>query len=837
MKIKINHILTGALLLTGLASCSTDGFDIDGTKSEDVTLSFGLATESELTANTRIFQFHSETNGNGAYRKSPDLTLVDNHKFTFNLGEGRWDFTLVSAKESGTMDYISDPEYGKRPEECTMFENTLTKADGSLADYPELYTTRIKDVELSGHWVVTDSAAGKSEFVLDHDYNYDAQYTRNVAKVIVRFGRSGDLDVNGDHHIEITNVPTTLDYRGCLYPSKDHPAVSDVPLKGDFTLEQYLPSNPDSLRGSNELEYIIPAHRGSDYASPATATDTTTSLLRMNVNLKAKDGSRIIKNELLLPRSPKMNGIYIVTLSYNKRKLAIKSDIIPWQEDNANADIANRTIITDKTEIGLSYKDTLHVQAKGDFTVTRAADASWITVRNLGAGKWEIEANRDTYTPGSPRSSYISVTNGNVEKRIPVTQRPEKGTIDVVINNPGANETAKTCWVSPPHPNKEVRVHTTGGGWKILPNLRTNTQSSPTVGTSTATVTRKADTEIDFSDFNTAFGQGPVVFMNTNTLDTDTIYMDNLYIGLTDDIVELEQPDGASYKDITTDLIKVYGGNRDVSVVKSPDFVNPSYTRYDKNTGLFHFRSLSNPSGDDRYDTITLAHKYDPDYQVTLWLDQVIMVNTPEFDYFVVKFTWAANDVDIKVGFTGNPSTQNYHGQNYSMPNVSSFNDKFCGWSQNNSGGYSIQLPNGTTKQCLKWGGDAQGGQGETVFFNAKELNTFPYPGTRMAGLTDAEKAALNAKMIPRVMTLVCRAGWYTSSASGLITCTVYFYRGGTMDQSGTNFNNNGGTLVQSQSFKMSTSARHNPGEIFCTVEYDRKRHTARFTKGANAST
>ena len=114
MKIKINHILTGALLLTGLASCSTDGFDIDGTKSEDVTLSFGLATESELTANTRIFQFHSETNGNGAYRKSPDLTLVDNHKFTFNLGEGRWDFTLVSAKESGTMDYISDPEYGKR---------------------------------------------------------------------------------------------------------------------------------------------------------------------------------------------------------------------------------------------------------------------------------------------------------------------------------------------------------------------------------------------------------------------------------------------------------------------------------------------------------------------------------------------------------------------------------------------------------------------------------------------------------------------------------------------------------------------------------------------------
>ncbi len=821
MKIKINHILTGALLLTGLASCSTDGFDIDGTKSEDVTLSFGLATESELTANTRIFQFHSETNGNGAYRKSPDLTLVDNHKFTFNLGEGRWDFTLVSAKESGTMDYISDPEYGKRPEECTMFENTLTKADGSLADYPELYTTRIKDVELSGHWEVTDEAAGKSEFVLDHDYNYDAQYTRNVAKVIVRFGRSGDLDVNGDHHIEITNVPTTLDYRGCLYPSKDHPAVSDVPLRGDFTLEQYLPSNPDSLRGSNELEYIIPAHRGSDYASPATATDTTTSLLRMNVNLKDKDGSRIIKNELLLPRSPKMNGIYIVTLSYNKRKLAIESDIIPWQEDNANADIANRTIITDKTEIGLSYKDTLHVQAKGDFTVTRAADASWITVRNLGAGKWEIEANRDTYTPGSPRSSYISVTNGNVEKRIPVTQRPEKGTIDVVINNPGANETAKTCWVSPPHPNKEVRVHTTGGGWKILPNLRTNTQSSPTVGTSTATVTRKNDNEIDFSDFNTAFGKGPVVFMNINTLDTDTIYMDNLYIGLADDIVELEQPDGSTYKDITTDLISVYGGSRDVTVTDYPDFVTKDsrYTYYDKNTGLFHFRSLNNPSGDDRYDTITLSHKYDPDYTVTLWLDQVIMVNTPEFDWFLVTFTWGATspDVDITVGFENIPRTQDYHGQTFTMPYVDNLNNKYCGYGWNYSG------------TILQWGGDnTNAAAGESVYFNAKEVNKLPYPG--MKRIPDNMKN----KMIPRVIQLNCKAGWYgSSSKSGTITCTVYFYQGGTPTWNNKVCTINGGTLVMSQQKTFNNeTAGHRPGKQFARINYDRKRHTAKFTLG-----
>lgn len=817
MKIKINHILTGALLLTGLASCSTDGFDIDGTKSEDVTLSFGLATESELTANTRIFQFHSETNGNGAYRKSPDLTLVDNHKFTFNLGEGRWDFTLVSAKESGTMDYISDPEYGKRPEECTMFENTLTKADGSLADYPELYTTRIKDVELSGHWVVTDSAAGKSEFVLDHDYNYDAQYTRNVAKVIVRFGRSGDLDVNGDHHIEITNVPTTLDYKGCLYPSKDHPAVSDVPLKGDFTLEQYLPSNPDSLRGSNELEYIIPAHRGSDYASPATATDTTTSLLRMNVNLKAKDGSRIIKNELLLPRSPKMNGIYIVTLSYNKRKLAIESDIIPWQEDNANADIANRTIITDKTEIGLSYKDTLHVHAKGDFTVTRAADASWITVRNLGAGKWEIEANRDTYTPGSPRSSYISVTNGNVEKRIPVTQRPEKGTIKAEFTKPGAYETKSECWLSPPHPSKNVKVTTTGGGWKILDNYRTQPLSSSTVGVTNTSISRKNDTEIYSEDFNDAFGRGPVVFMNTNTLETDTLFVDNLFIGARDEVIEIAQPTSRNDTLTTTTDVAVYGGTADVVIKSLPSFIGSSGTYYNKTTGVFTFRSIRHPTGEDQWGDIILGHKSDPDYTVTLPIDQAILVVIPEFDFFVVKFTWGSADVDIKCGFTGNPTSVVYRNKTFNTSAVSGLNNQWVGWSQGKKTTF-------LGSQCLYWGDDATGGQGETVYFNAKNINKFPYPGQKGIDVN-------TPNLIPRVIQLSLNAAWFSSSGNGPITCTIYCYLGGSMSQVGTNFNNTGGRTVFTTTRTYTTSAAQAKAKNnylhFCTIEYDRKKHSA----------
>ncbi len=125
------------------------------------------------------------------------------------------------------------------------------------------------------------------------------------------------------------------------------------------------------MTGAEELSFLIPAHRGTDYASPSTAVDTTTSLLHLNVDLICDDGSHVVKRDIELLRAPRMNGVYEVRVSYNKRQLNVSTEIIPWIDENMNADIANRTIVTDKGEVGMAWKDTIRVQCKDTYTVTK----------------------------------------------------------------------------------------------------------------------------------------------------------------------------------------------------------------------------------------------------------------------------------------------------------------------------------------------------------------------------------------------------------------------------------------------------------------------------------
>ncbi len=809
--VKYSIIAVAATLLLG--ACSNEA--LEGPDSHAVrrmTLKFGHGGADALTRNTLLYQFHDVVKGNGAYLKRPELTLTGNHSLTFSLGEGRWNFALVSGMTSDVTDQITEPEYGKTPEECIMIRNDRRNADGSLADMPELYTAFIKGVELSGKWV-TDDLTNVDHFQPDKDYNYPAQYTRNLAMVKVIFEKSEYLDINAIQNLEITNVPTTLNWDGGLYPSKFKPEVSEVPLKGGISLIP-VEGEDGHMIGANTLSYLIPAHRGTDYASPTSATDTTKCLLHLNVDLTCDDGSHVIKKDLILPRAPRMNGIYEVKVSYNKRQLNVTTEIIPWIDENMNASIANNAIVTDKGEVGMAWKDTLRVQCRTPYTVTKAADATWLTVKDLGNNAYELTANTDTYVDNKPRSSYVSVISGNLEKRVPVTQRPDKGTIRVHLQG---QPTVKEMWLSPPHNQKEVTVTCTGGNWKMLDNLKTASVSGNAGVTNNVKMTRKPDADIYAEDFSEAYGRGPVVFKNIQTLDTDTIFVDNLFIGAKDEVIEIAQPTSRNDTLTTTTDVAVYGGLKDVVIKSLPSFIGSSGTFFDKNSGVFTFRSIRHPTGEDQWGDIVLGHKSDPDYTVTLPIDQAILVVIPEFDYFVVKFTWGSKDVDIKCGFAGNPTSVVYRDKTFNTSAVSNLNNKYVGWNQGNNTSFG-------GKTVLRWGGDATGGQGETVYFNAREINAYPYPGQK--------GVATNAtNMIPRTLDLRLAAGWYTSGASGNITCTIYCYLGGTMNQSGTNFNNAGGktvfTATKTYNIAAGKTKPKNSYLRFCTITYDRKKHSA----------
>lgn len=829
-----------------MASCSDgDDFDIapeNQVNPGEMVIQMGRSASADevgdLTANTRLFQFHADTDttGNGRYVTKPQLTKIDHNKLSFILGEGWWDFSLVWCRAEGVTDNVIAPVHDRRAVDCPMWEQ---KSEGDeLTSAPEIYTALVDRFKFSGHWF-TDPVTNVDKFVPDQEYEVNADYVRNVAKLVVNFTSSEDLDPAQVQKITISNVPTTLNWRGGLYPNKINPEVSIVPLRGTFNLETIA---ENTTQGTNTLEFIVPAHRGTDYLNGAAAVDTTTSLLRLNVDLVCLDGSHVIKNNIILDKAPRVNGIYQIEVSYNKRKLNVSSTIIPWVEENSSAAAGNATIITDKTTIEMSFRDTLRIESPHIVSVGKASDASWLTINKINDKTYALEADINSYQVGHPRTSYLILKDGNLERRVPVTQRPETGTIEVnVAGQPNVRE----MWLSPPHNQKAVDVRTTGGPWKILPNLRVYDNVTGPVGESTnVMLTRFADSDIDYSDYNKAFGRERVVFMNTYTLDTASIWVDNLFIGLTDDIVEISQPDngGSStiiYQEDQCDFVAVYGGVKDVTILSLPDFIKAgSRTYYDKNTGIFHFYSASNPSGDDRWGYIELGHKSDPDYKVKLAVDQAILVNTPEFDYLCVKYTWdvSQGDVDTKTGFEGNPTSVNYHDIIYSTSHISNFNGKYVGWSWN-SETKMWSFSENREVTCLMWGGDATQGQGEMVYFNAKEINKFPYPGMRNNSLTDADKQ----KMIPRVLSLTCNANWYSQAKSGPITCTIYCYMGGTMvkgtgtsataPENDKNFYNHGGSLVwtKSASHTSNTAVSSSSKNYvhFFTVKYDRKRHTA----------
>lgn len=862
--------------LLACAACSDSGDDFaDSVAPENkvnpgqmvIRLGRTLSRSYDLAANTRLFQFHADSVslGNGAFVEEPALTPLGDDRLTFNLGEGVWNFSLVSSREPLEEGTIQEPQYGKKAQDCPMF--SMTSEGGTLQSAPEIYTALVDNFRFSGKWQVTDPDHNIDEFVPDRDYTVDAQMLRNMAKIVVHFKSSEDLDPSKQQLFTITNVPTTLDWRGGLYPDKNNPEISAQPLRGAFDVHYETTPEANKTVSDQVFEYIIPAHRGLDYSASAPV-DTTTSLLRLNVDFTCLDETHVVKNNIVLGYAPRVNGVYDIYVSYNKRKLNVEAQILPWAEERADADVSNAEIVTDKPKVEFAYRDTIRIESHRPVTVTKAGDASWLTVKKLSDSMYALEADITTYEVGHPRSSYIVMRDGNLERRIPVTQRPDQGTIEVHVSGTTAT---REMWLSPvtkegiivdgvtklkasdgkDHNKKNVDVHSIGGPWKILPNLRVyNTPTGSAGETKNVTLTRFNDSDIDYSDYNKAFGRERVVFMNTQTLDTASIWVDNLFIGLTDDIVEVAQPDThPSVQTDRCDFIAVYGGSADVTIIDPlPDFIEKNGTYYDKNAKEFVFRSKSNAAGDDRWGWITLGHKTDPDYVVKLAIDQAIQVNTPEFDFFVVKFEWPRlerRDVDIMVGFHDNPTTYNYHDIIYNTSWVNHFNDNCVGyefWRKTTM--YNISAGSGS-RPCLAWGGDATQGQGETVYFNAKEINKFPYPGQR----TNESTSGLSAYMIPRIMKFICCANWWsTPYSSEDIKCTITCYKGGTMykgtssvatQENDKNFYNRGGEMVfqETKTFRSSTKASGGSYILMATVEYDRKRHNAKVTFGSNSTT
>ena len=770
------RIYTGLMgLLLFLAFACTDDRESPGGTNGNPSLVFRMTRASaDIINNTQVYLFDGDGATAGQFRqKVPDVTYAAD-RLTMPVAAGTWDITLVSA-DGDVNSGLIQPVRGQARSSLKMWETR--SVGGSLPSMPELRTAYI-----TGQQVIAGQDNVASETAL---------LSRNVALVKVVIADAGGLDINGTHTMKLTNVPTTLNWEGGLYPNKNNPTVSAEPMTGTFTIH-----NNTAMAGhqySDTLRFIVPAHKGTDYLN-ALPTDTTTSHLKLSVDLASEGGTRFEKTDVVIPRVPRVNGILLVRI-FLGGKLDVSTEILNWQDTQLEADLSQTQLYTDKASVGLAFKDTIHVNTNArEYTVEKAPEATWITsVKKLDGNAVEITADLDSYVDNHPRTSYITIKANNVTKKIPVTQRPDRGTIKVSEH--------KLIFCPKVHEKRSVEVKSIGGDWIFLgssPKATSDIQNG-VKGNTTVNFTRTSTIKPD--DFDTCYGDGQIVVKNKTTLDTDTISLVNCYIHMDDGVINAVAPAGTAQTAVTNSQdVTVFGGSRNILFDSWESWIHNDLS-WNPSTQVLTMTTDREPSDEARDGSLIFHHADCSDYQVTAKVHQDVIVTIPAFDFFVVKFTWVNNDVDIAVEFSGNDVSGNGN-------NNSSYDKYPVGWSFTNSVRYNNQ-------ELLRWGGDATGGQGETAFFNAPVL-----------------EGDVNS---PRKIKLDVYATWFTPGrAPDKMTFTMSAYKGGTMVQNGTNFDNQGGeTLYQQGHTVMITTTKGKETYAtggytkVATITYDRIKHSA----------
>lgn len=758
-------------------------------------LTFGMTRSTQnIINNTQVYRFATDWN----FRQKVQDVIPGTDNLSMNMPAGSWNIALVTADKDITSN-ITSPVKGQE-RKGKMWETKVI--GGELPSVPELRTAFLDNVDVVAN---TTNTAGPVDL------------SRNVALVKVVIDNIGGLktDAGTAHEIELNQVPTTLDWAGKVMPNTTTPYVGSVPMKGTFKISDML--GDTALQQCDTLEFVIPAHMGNDYLS-ASPVDTLKSKLTISINLKSEYGSDIIKQNMVIPYVPRVNRILFVQLDMLSQ-IKVYAKILDWYEVDLKAYPEHRKLQLDKVEVGLSYRDTINVDTNAaDFTVAKDPSASWLTATKRG-DKILLEANTSTYVDNTPRSSYITIKAGNITKKVPVTQRPDRGTISV------DNKRLVFCPVN--HVTRSAKITSIGGDWKFITQTH---KATPNIlsGTTSGDVTFKRASTTNHDDFNKYYGDSIIVVKNMKTLDTDTIEIVNCFIDIYDNIIQANAPnkDEKTAVTVSEDII-VYGGSKDLVLVSASHWINNiKWDPVKQELALTTERDIDDEERDGK---ISFAHAECKDYVVEAIVHQDMIITIPAFDYFVVKFTWNHFDVDIAVEFAGNNirGDGSHHPDydkipvGYGMHKVKRGKGFAGAGGGSNQGRVSFSYNGGS---LLTWGGDAVKGEGETAFFNA---NLFE--GDRNS---------------PRKINLEIYSIWFARylPVDKDMTLSMYAYKGGFMKR-GTgntlfnnkfNFYNSGGSVLYSKAHYVTIDKVGDEPEKYetsfshvATVTYDRIKHSA----------
>lgn len=341
----IRATLLGVLLMGGV-SCSRDYLEPAPVNTgEELQLSLGSSTISTTESDAilggmRLYSFAqvgtAGSGDNGSitshfHHMVAGVTHVAGsmHLTTNQMRAGRWDLAMVA------------------PQGADLTPPIAAKPAGQLLMYtfdPALNNGNAHQFYYRFHRL--------PEITADSNHSVSTGISRNVAKIQIVVDRAVDVstDSRAIHTIQLNKVPSRISWAGTLLRTNQGEFQTDVSrfdmlpdgkLTGEVT---FSAATEAGTFKSNTLEFIIPAHRGTDFwnadgvTQNLVPTDTIKQKMEVVVSFTKASGGTFTKM-VEIPVVARCNSILVAHLKMQDTNLEVITKVDPWTTKDVEGDV------------------------------------------------------------------------------------------------------------------------------------------------------------------------------------------------------------------------------------------------------------------------------------------------------------------------------------------------------------------------------------------------------------------------------------------------------------------------------------------------------------------
>lgn len=269
------------------------------------------------------------------------------------------------------------------------------------------------------------------EITVDNDHRILSSVSRNVAKVKIIVDRAVDVSTHQDavHTIQLNKVPSRISWAGTLLKTisggyETTPSDFDVLPNGALTRNiAFSPTAESGIYESNELEFIIPAHRGKDFWNADGVTqnllsvDTITRKLEIAVSFTKESGGTFTKT-VTIPVVSRCNSILVAHLKMQDTNLEIKTEVEEWTSKDVGGDVGAPYLNVSETETTLygAAPSRIHFwsnQPADSVFVTRAGKIGDTPILDIDTELAELSGASavNRHYDADTQSGYIDIIN------------------------------------------------------------------------------------------------------------------------------------------------------------------------------------------------------------------------------------------------------------------------------------------------------------------------------------------------------------------------------------------------------------------------------------------